>query len=101
MTGPASFTVADDIQGRLMIRVLYFARVREELEVAEEELPWQEQITDVASLIASLCRGRGETWQRVLSQPNLLFAVNQSLADMDHPIREGDEVAFFPPVTGG
>lgn len=84
-----------------MIRILYFARVREELELAEEEIPWSQQICDVSALIGALCRERGERWQQVLGQPNLLFSVNQSLADMDHPIREGDEVAFFPPVTGG
>ena len=84
-----------------MIRIRYFARVREELELAEEELSWREQIASVGALVDWLARERGEIWRRVLSQPHLLYAVNQSLADMDHPIREGDEVAFFPPVTGG
>ena len=83
------------------IRVRYFARVREELNLAEEELPFGEQVSSVAALIAWLGRERGETWQKVLSQPHLLHSVNQSLADVDHPIHEGDEVAFFPPVTGG
>ena len=83
------------------IKVLYFARIREQLERDEERIEWHAGITNVDSLIEHLCRNRSETWRHVLSQANLLYAVNQSLADLDHPIGPGDEVAFFPPVTGG
>ncbi|NIG98343.1 MAG: molybdopterin synthase sulfur carrier subunit [Serratia symbiotica] len=44
---------------------------------------------------------RGDRWALALEPGKLLIAVNQSLVAADHPLRAGDEVAFFPPVTGG
>ncbi|RTF81482.1 MoaD/ThiS family protein, partial [Serratia marcescens] len=44
---------------------------------------------------------RGDRWALALESGKLLAAVNQSLVAADHPLRAGDEVAFFPPVTGG
>jgi len=46
-----------------------------------------------------------EVWTRVAAgeplPPNTLLAVNLEYVDLAHPVRDGDEVAFFPPVTGG
>ncbi|GAB7211949.1 molybdopterin synthase sulfur carrier subunit [Dickeya oryzae] len=55
---------------------------------------------DVASLRQALCE-RGDRWALALEDGKLLAAVNQSLVAMTHPLTDGDEVAFFPPVTGG
>ncbi|WP_075180767.1 molybdopterin synthase sulfur carrier subunit [Pantoea sp. 1.19] len=82
-----------------MIRVLFFAQVRELTDTASLELAWQ-GITSVAALRDRLAL-RGERWALALSADNLLAAVNQTLVSFDHPLRDGDEVAFFPPVTGG
>ncbi len=83
-----------------MIQVRYFARLRETLGCGAEDLEAQ-GIADVAGLVARL-QGRGGAWREALIEGEaVLVAVNQELASRETPIRDGDEVAFFPPVTGG
>ena len=82
-----------------MVKVLYFASFREVLGKPQEQLP--ADIHSVEELLKRLAE-RGEVWQQaLLNNPNLQIAVNQDMADRQTPIRAGDEVAFFPPVTGG
>ncbi|MES9966430.1 MAG: molybdopterin converting factor subunit 1 [Sedimenticola sp.] len=83
-----------------MIKVLYFARLREQLETASEEMD-STGLDSVNSVIASL-KDRGGVWSDVFggAQP-VLMAVNQEMVDGDTAVSDGDEVAFFPPVTGG
>lgn len=82
-----------------MLNVLYFASFREMLGKGDEQLP--ATYTDVQSLIAELAT-RGENWkQALLENQNLQIAVNHDVATRDTLIKAGDEVAFFPPVTGG
>jgi molybdopterin synthase sulfur carrier subunit len=83
-----------------MINVLYFASLKEVLGVSAEEIEMNAAITDIESLRSWLCR-RGEPWQSALHAPRLLAAVNQAMARPETPVLDGDEVAFFPPVTGG
>ncbi len=84
-----------------MIKVLYFARLREDLGKASEELTLPGDVTTVAALRAHLMM-RGATWQSVLGdKKGVRVAVNQEVADPATPVGAGDEVAFFPPVTGG
>lgn len=83
-----------------MIKVLYFAGLREALGTAGEELAAVAGVGDVAGLRAHLA-ARGGDWEKLASTRNLRFAVNQDMARADTPVRDGDEVAFFPPVTGG
>jgi len=81
-----------------MTKILFFADTRERLGLAE--LDWEmDQATTVADLRAALAQ-QGERWQ-FLAASDLLCAVNQTLCDSDTPVKPGDEVAFFPPVTGG
>ncbi len=83
-----------------MIRVLYFARLRERLGVDSEELE-PAGIADLASVIGQL-RQRNGIWAEVFGEgQGLMMAVNQELARPETPVTDGDEVAFFPPVTGG
>lgn len=84
-----------------MIRILYFARLREQLGTAGEELPSGPDLATVADLADTL-RRRGGPWADAFAadQP-VLAAVNQELARGDIALTDGDEVAFFPPVTGG
>lgn len=83
------------------IKLLYFARLRETLETAGEALDLPAGTSTIADLMALLA-ARGGAWQQVFAgnQP-LRAAVNQALAKNDAVIRDGNEVAFFPPVTGG
>ena len=82
-----------------MIKVLFFAQVR--------ELVGTDALTLDASDLATVEAGRqqlaarGDRWALALEEGKLLAAVNQTLTAFDHPVASGDEVAFFPPVTGG
>lgn len=83
-----------------MITLLYFARLREVLASEGESLPWP-QALDVAQLKHQLA-ARGGVWQQQFAEnPRLRAAVNQALVADNAVIEDGDEVAFFPPVTGG
>lgn len=84
-----------------MITILYFARIKENLGVAKESIEFPSNANDVAALTSWL-RARGEVWQAELAPGKALrVAVNQVMVGMDAAIKEGDEIAFFPPVTGG
>ncbi|TCZ63071.1 molybdopterin converting factor subunit 1 [Roseicella aquatilis] len=83
------------------MRVLYFAWVRQKVGVAEEEVSPPESVRDVAGLVAWLA-ARSPGHAAAFAQPRQVrAAVNQDFAAPDAPVRPGDEVAFFPPVTGG
>lgn len=81
-----------------MLNVLFFAQVREL--VGCDSLALDEAYGDVEQLRAALA-DRGSRWALALESGKLLAAVNQTLVSFDHPLEKGDEVAFFPPVTGG
>ena len=84
-----------------MIKLLYFASLRERLDLAEERLTLPPAVSTVAALLDHL-RARGGRWAAVLGPgAPLLTAVNQELASPQTPVADGDEVAIFPPVTGG
>lgn len=85
----------------MSLTLLYFARLREALGTGSESVEPGDSVTDVAELMDWL-RARGETWSDELGPSrSLRVAVNQEMADLATPLRDGDEVAFFPPVTGG
>ena len=83
------------------MKLLYFAWVRTNLGVSEESVDVPPGIHDVRTLLNWLIN-RGESYKAAFSDPSLIrVAVNQEYVDLDHAITEGDEIAFFPPVTGG
>jgi molybdopterin synthase sulfur carrier subunit len=83
------------------VKVLFFAALREHVGVASQEVDLPGETSTVAALRAHLA-GRGGAWTSALAEKKLLrFAVNQDLVPPATAIRAGDEVAFFPPVTGG
>ncbi|MGL4959028.1 MAG: molybdopterin synthase sulfur carrier subunit [Plesiomonas sp.] len=81
-----------------MIRVLFFAQVREL--VGEDMLTLNAEFATVEALRLELS-ARSDKWALALEKEKLLVAVNQTLTPLDTPLHDGDEVAFFPPVTGG
>lgn len=81
-----------------MIKVLFFAQVREL--VGTDSLTLALSPDTVEGLRQQLA-ARGDRWALALEEGKLLAAVNQTLVEATHPIADGDEVAFFPPVTGG
>ncbi|MEO8718497.1 MAG: molybdopterin converting factor subunit 1 [Burkholderiales bacterium] len=85
----------------MKVKVLYFASLREQLGTDHEEIELPAGVATVAALKSHL-RGRGGAWQRALADGKLVrMAVNQDMAQPADAIQAGDEVAFFPPVTGG
>lgn len=81
-----------------MIKVLFFAQTRELVGI--DELQLQGEFKTVEELRTHLTEQEGK-WDLALDPGRLLAAVNQSIVPLTHPITSGDEVAFFPPVTGG
>ena len=85
----------------MKVRVLYFASLREKLGRDSEETDLPAGVASIAALRAHL-RARGGAWADALAEGKLLrAAVNQDMAQPAAAIKAGDEVAFFPPVTGG
>jgi molybdopterin synthase sulfur carrier subunit len=83
------------------MRLLYFAWLRAKIGTAEEELALPRGVHDVAGLLDWL-KSRGSGYAEALKDPRVVrVAVNQDYVGPEHPVRDGDEVAIFPPVTGG
>jgi molybdopterin synthase sulfur carrier subunit len=83
------------------VKVLFFAALREQLGTAREEIELPPEVGTLAGLRAHLA-GRGGAWQSALAEGRLVrMAVNQDMAPHSAGLKPGDEVAFFPPVTGG
>jgi len=83
-----------------MIEVRYFASIRESLGLSHEQFP-APAVTTVAMLLEALARKHGDKAQVVLAAGKVLAAVNHEVVPVTTKVRDGDEVAFFPPVTGG
>ena len=84
-----------------MVTVLYFARLRETLGQGSEQIALPASVRDLEGLRAMLV-ARGGVWGEALAPHKpVRAAVNQVMAVGAVPIDDGDEVAFFPPVTGG
>lgn len=84
-----------------MLKVLFFASVREQLGCAALDLEWPDHELDLAGLQENLCCEQGGQWRAVLEQDNMIRAVNQAVVPDNCSLQDGDEVAFYPPVTGG
>ena len=83
------------------MKLLYFAWVRTKTGTGEETVSPPDSVRDVAGLIGWLKR-RGSGAADAFADPSLIrVAVNQDYVELDHPVIAGDEIAFFPPVTGG
>ena len=85
----------------MALRIRFFARIREQLSCSELELEWGEDTATLDRLHELLRARNNGLWREVLSQDNIIRAVNQTVANGDCTLCEGDEIAFFPPVTGG
>ena len=77
----------------MAIQVKYFASLRDRLGRSEDEFSVDSTIT-----VAEIWR---QLWPDTPLPPNILAAVNMEYVELDHALEDGDEVAFFPPVTGG
>lgn len=84
-----------------MIRILYFASLREQLGTGSEELESVQGLDTVDALACHLAARGGEWTNAFGGKRRLMMAINQEAVDAHASLNDGDEVAFFPPVTGG
>jgi len=83
------------------VKVLFFAGLREQLGTAAEEIELPGDVTTVAGL-RNFLSDKNQSWKSALAETKAIrMAVNQDMAQPSARIKAGDEVAFFPPVTGG
>ncbi len=83
------------------MKLLYFAWMREKTGLGNETVSAPKSVVSVATLIEWL-KERGGGYQGAFADLSVVrVAVNQEYVTLDHPVGDGDEVAFFPPVTGG
>ncbi len=83
------------------MQLLYFGWVRGKIGIDRETIDPPAGIDDVEGLMAWL-RGRGAGYAEALGDPSVVrVAVNQELAELDRKVAPGDEIAVFPPMTGG
>ncbi|WP_257264681.1 MoaD/ThiS family protein [Endozoicomonas sp. ONNA2] len=83
-----------------MIKVRFFASFREKLDC--EQLTLEEgEYASLLSALKSQLANKGEAWREVMISERTLVAINQTMTRQDVTLQPGDEIAFFPPVTGG
>ncbi|UCC55799.1 MAG: molybdopterin converting factor subunit 1 [Gammaproteobacteria bacterium] len=83
-----------------MVQLRFFASLRETLGVGDEQVVLPDDITDISALTGWL-QERNDIWHTALGDSRVHVAVNQVLVKPDCAVNDGDEVAWFPPVTGG
>jgi molybdopterin synthase sulfur carrier subunit len=83
------------------MKLIYFAWLRSRIGTAEEQIEKPATVHTVADLLSWL-KTRGDGYAAALADLTVVrVAVNQNYVGLDHPLTGGDEVALFPPVTGG
>ncbi len=84
-----------------MMQVLYFGWVRARVGISQETVSPPPGVATVGQLVEWL-RERGEGYATAFADSaGIRAAVNHEIADADAPVKQGDEVALFPPMTGG
>jgi len=92
----------DCVSTMVRVHLVYLARLREAFSSSGERLDLGAQDAPTLATVVATLRARGGAFERELAPGRAVrFAVNHRLARPDHPVADGDEVAIFPPVTGG
>ncbi|MFP6792278.1 MAG: molybdopterin converting factor subunit 1 [Pseudomonadales bacterium] len=84
----------------MTVKIVFFASLREALGVDSVDLQISGS-SSVSALILQLADQHSPEWLEILTAENIRIAVNQDMINEDVGVIDGDEVAFFPPVTGG
>ena len=83
-----------------MINVLFFARIRDQLGVDQLQIALPGSVNSLLQFTAHLTATH-PSFAGIIDQPTVLVAVNQEFAHPQTRVEDGDEIAYFPPVTGG
>jgi len=83
-----------------VLTIVFFAQTREIIDQGSVNIEFTTQLKDLETLRLLLI-SKGDNWDLALQRDKLLVAVNQQMTGWDTELKDGDEVAFFPPVTGG
>ncbi len=84
-----------------MIKIFFFGKLREDLNTNYIEISDLSELTTVDTIRVHLSESYGPSWQEALNQSNIVISVNQVVVPAETAIQDGDEIAFFPPMTGG
>ena len=83
------------------MKILYFAWLRQKTGIDAEDVEMPPEISDVAGLLGWLKERNSDFADALADFDSIRVAVNQEFAELDAPVAQGDEVAIFPPMTGG
>ena len=83
------------------MKILYFAWLRQKTGIDAEDVEMPPEISDVAGLLDWLKERNSNFADALADFDTIRVAVNQEFAELDAPVAQGDEVAIFPPMTGG
>ena len=84
-----------------MIKVLFFAKLREDLQLSELSVNYHSGLHTIQHLVDSIAKEQGAAFAEHLANPQIITAQNHETVGRDVILHDGDEIAFFPPVTGG
>ena len=84
-----------------MIRVKYFASLRVRMSRGEDQLQVSDDQLTVSDVLAQLTLAEGQTLQQLSLAETMMLSVNHEMVDMDHVVKDGDEIGVFPRVSGG
>ena len=84
------------------LKLLFFASLRERFEFSQKEISLTKQVRTAEEFLLDMSKQIGGDWVDLFENKNMYkLAINQELSSWKDPIHEGDELAIFPPITGG
>lgn len=84
----------------MAVTIWYFARIKEAVNCEKETLQLPDEVESVDDLVNWLSL-RGDAWNKALNEGKVLVAINEAVASRHTMLSDEDEIAFYPPVTGG
>jgi len=84
------------------LKILFFASLREQFEFSQKEITLTKEVRTAEEFLLNMSIKSGGEWVNLFENKNMYkLAINQELCSWKDPIHEGDELAIFPPITGG